>query len=147
MHALIEFPKISFIALFCESYYLRIKNLSGISFKSEGSYQWRFTVLLINSNMAWYVLLEVVISSTSFSTWTAWTQRCLVLNSLSVDAVYPFLLLYPPETPVPSLSFHNLLLGSLLCPLAFWFLLDSICKGLCSVKFDVIVAGHKWRQI
>ena len=144
MHALIEFPKISFIALFCESYYLRIKNLSGISFKSEGSYQWRFTVLLISSNMAWYVMLEVVISSTSFSTWT---QRCLVLNSLSVDAVYPFLLLYPLETAVLSLSCRNVLLGSLLCPLACWFLLNSICNGLYSVKFDMIVAGHKWRKI
>ena len=39
-----------------------------------------------------------------------------VLNGLSVAAVYPMLLLYPPESPVPSLSFHNLLLESLLCP-------------------------------
>ena len=42
---------------------------------------------------------------------TAW-----VLNGLSVDAVYPIVLLYPPETLAPSLPFHNLLLGSLLCP-------------------------------
>ena len=69
-----------------------------------------------------------------------------VLNGLSVDAVYPILLLYPPETPVPSLSFHNLLLGSLLCPLACRFLLDSACKGIHSVMFDVIVAGNKWRK-
>ena len=39
-----------------------------------------------------------------------------VLNELSVDAVYPILLLYLPETPVPSLSCRNLLLGSLFCP-------------------------------
>ena len=39
-----------------------------------------------------------------------------VLNGLSLDAVYPILLLYPPETPVPSLSCYDLLLGSLLCP-------------------------------
>ena len=39
-----------------------------------------------------------------------------VLNGLPVDAVYPILLLYSPETPVPSLSCRNLLLGSLLCP-------------------------------
>ena len=69
-----------------------------------------------------------------------------VLNG-SVDAVYLILLLYPSETPVPSLSCRNLLLGSLLCPMACWFLLDSICKGLYSVKFDVIVAGYKWRKI
>ena len=37
-----------------------------------------------------------------------------VLNSLSVDAVCPILLLYPPETPVPSLSCRNLVMGSLL---------------------------------
>ena len=37
-----------------------------------------------------------------------------VLNGLSVDAVYPILHLYPPETPVPSLSCRNLLLWSLL---------------------------------
>ena len=41
-----------------------------------------------------------------------------VLNGLSVDAVYPIVLLYPPETPVPWLSVHNLVLGSLLCLLA-----------------------------
>ena len=41
-----------------------------------------------------------------------------VLNGLSVDAVYPILLLYPTETLAPSLSCRNLLLGSLLCPLA-----------------------------
>ena len=70
-----------------------------------------------------------------------------VLNGLSVDTVYPILLLYPPETPVPSLSFHNVLLGSLLCPPGIGFLLDSISKGLYSVKFDVIVAGYKWRKI
>ena len=64
-----------------------------------------------------------------------------VLNGLTVDAVYLILLLYPPETPVPSLSCRNLLLASLICPLACWFLLDSICKGLYSVKFDVFVAG------
>ena len=39
-----------------------------------------------------------------------------VLNGLFVDAVSPILLLYPPKTPVPSLSFRHLLLGSLLCP-------------------------------
>ena len=36
-----------------------------------------------------------------------------VLNGLSVDAVYPILLLYPPETPVPSFVGLNLLLGFL----------------------------------
>ena len=51
-----------------------------------------------------------------------------VLNGLSVDAVYPILLLCPPETPVPSLSCRILLLGSLLCPLVCWFLLNSTCK-------------------
>ena len=35
-----------------------------------------------------------------------------MLNGLSLDAVYPILLLYPPETPVPSLSFGNLRLAS-----------------------------------
>ena len=40
-----------------------------------------------------------------------------VFNVLSVDAVYPIVLLYPPETLVPSLSCRNLLLGSLLCPM------------------------------
>ena len=69
-----------------------------------------------------------------------------VLNGLSVDAVYSNLLLYPPETPFPSLSFHNLLLGSLLCPLAFWSLLDSTCKGLYSAKLEVIVAGYKMAE-
>ena len=44
-----------------------------------------------------------------------------VLNDLPVDAVYPILLLYSPETPVPSLSCPDLLLGSLLCPLACCF--------------------------
>ena len=39
-----------------------------------------------------------------------------VLNGFFVDVVYPIMPLYPPETLVPSLSFHNLLLGSLLCP-------------------------------
>ena len=46
-----------------------------------------------------------------------------VLNGFSVDAVYPILLLYPPETPVPSLSCRNLLLGSLLCPPAMLILI------------------------
>ena len=40
------------------------------------------------------------------------------LNGLSVDAVYPILVLYPLETPVPSLSCRFLLLGCLLCSLA-----------------------------
>ena len=42
-----------------------------------------------------------------------------VLNGLSVESVYTILLLYPLEIPVPSLPFHNLLMGSLLIPLAF----------------------------
>ena len=75
------------------------------------------------------------------------TQRCPGVNGLTVDAVYPILLLYPPETPVPSLSYLNMLLGSLLCPLASWFLLDSTFKGLHSLKFDVIAARRKWWQI
>ena len=72
-----------------------------------------------------------------------------VLNGLSVDIypsiIYPILLLYPFETPVPFLPCRNF--GSLLCLLACWLLLDSICKGLYSVKFDMFVAGYKWRKI
>ena len=65
-----------------------------------------------------------------------------LLNGLSVNAVYPILLLYPSESPVPSLSCRNMLLGSLLCPLACRFFFDSTCKGLHYVKFDMIVAGQ-----
>ena len=37
-----------------------------------------------------------------------------VLDGLSIDTVYPILLLCPPVTPVPFMSCRNLLLGSLL---------------------------------
>ena len=54
---------------------------------------------------------------------TSTTYLMLLMHCLGVEwfvsrhcTVYLILLLYPPENPVPSLSFHNLLLWSLLCP-------------------------------
>ena len=54
-----------------------------------------------------------------------------VLNGLSVDAVYSILLLYPPETPVPSLSCRNLLLGPALPPGMLILVGLEVCVNQC----------------
>ena len=115
------------------------KSLRLVLSRLAGGHPLHLPLLTITSSIACFAEQYYIILAESPSV-------ARVLNGLTVDAVYPILLLYPPETPVPFLSYRNLILGSLLHPWhanSCWILYVKVyilSSLMCSL---FAAAGHK----